>query len=560
MSCHRERPASVGWTGSSLAALIKRRLPRFISVAGIAAVSSLATAALPLAAKSIVDGLGAGFSRPVFLRGTALLFGALLLRSAAGGGAAYLAAKIQLRLLREVLEAIHARVFKVPFLEIKRYRSGQLMSHTLGDAGILVSGFGGAVNALVRYPVEILSLLALIAVVNPILAGLGLAAIVAAGLISYGKSRAAGRLADRAARLNAELYAITGENLALNKVIRLFGRQEDRFRAFRERGRSFESGQLSVLARKLGLAFASEAAAGAFAVLALLYAGSLLTSGSLTAGGGAAVIVALVALLGSVRGLTRTWVDLRSALGAGGFLKDFLDLPLEESRWDALRRAPAPVRRLELRDVSFGYDGTEVLRGVDLTLEPGRPTILLGRNGAGKTTLVEMLFRLFEPAAGRILIDGRDIRDIPRSELLAAMALVPQEAGLFSGSIRYNLLFGREDAGPEDLDESARAARLDLVLQAKGCSLDYEVGEGGRFLSPGERQRVALARAYLSRCSVLVCDEPANSLDPESQRIVWEMIASYARDRIVLVITQTEIPEAMEARLLRLEDGRIVPA
>ncbi len=560
MSGHREPPEAVGWAGSSLAALIKRRWPRFLSVGAIAAISSLGTAALPLAAKSIVDGLGTGFSRPVFLRGTALLFGALLLRSAAGGGASYLAAKIQLRLFREILEAIHSRIFKVPFLEVKRYRGGQLMSHTLGDAAILVSGFGGAVNALVRYPVEILSLLALIAVVDPVLAGLGLAAIAAAALISHGKSRAAGRLADRAARLNAELHAVTGENLALNKTIRLFGRQEDRLREFCERSRSFESGQLSVLARKLGLAFASDVAAGAFAVLALLYAGSLMASGSLTAGRGTAVIVALVALLGGVRGLARTWVDLRSALGAGGFLKDFLELPLEEGRGASPVRAPAPIRRLEMRGVRFGYDGMDVLRGADLCLVPGRPTILLGRNGAGKTTLVELLFRLYDPAAGEVRVDGRDVRDLPRSELHAAMALVPQEAALFSGSIRSNLLFGRSDASPAELEDAARAARLDLVLQAKGCTLDYEVGEGGRFLSPGERQRVALARACLSRCSVLVCDEPANSLDPESQRIVWEMIADYARDRIVLVITQTEIPDAIEARLLRLEDGRIVPA
>jgi ABC-type multidrug transport system fused ATPase/permease subunit len=224
MSVAGRGPDRRGWAGSALAALIRRRFSRFLLVGAVTGIASLSTVLLPWASKSIVDALGAGFSWPVFLRGAALLFGALILRSAAGGWASFLAARIQLRLLREILEIIHTRILKVPFLEMKRYQSGQLASHTLNDARLLVSGFGGAVNALIRFPVEIVSLLAFLAATDLGLAGLGLAAMASAALFSHWKSRATARMADRAIRQNAALHALVGENLALNKIIRLFGR------------------------------------------------------------------------------------------------------------------------------------------------------------------------------------------------------------------------------------------------------------------------------------------------------------------------------------------------
>jgi len=545
--------------GSSLHTLIRKRWSGFFLISAVSGIASLSTVVLPWASKSIVDVISSGFSWPEFLWGVALLFGALVLRSAVGGCASFAATKIQLRLLREILELIHSRLLKIPYQKIKKFQSGLLTSHTLNDAQLLVAGFGYAINALIRYPVELISLVVFIGTIDLAVSGLVLVAMVSIGLFSHWKSRKSGQLFSRAIKYNASLFALVNENIGLNKIIRLFNRQEHRLDRFRRQSQDFQQGQLSYMLQRLKLSVASDIAAGVFVVLGLLYAGHKAATGRFTPGQGAAIIVALVALSGSLHRLSGTWVELRSSLSAGQFVRELLMATSPEATAELKKDRREPISSVEFRNVRFGYDQDEILKDVNLRLFPGRPTILVGNNGAGKSTLVELLFRLYEPSSGSILINGRDLRQVPLGKILSSMTLIPQDASLFHDSIRYNILFGKPEANPEELDEIVRKARLDLVLQEKKCTLDYQVGDQGSFLSPGERQRIALARAFLPSPDVLICDEPTNNLDPDSQNIIWKLISEYSKDRIVLVITQTDIPKHLEVRCFRLESGRIFP-
>jgi|GEM_PF-2535629 len=558
MTAGRLKTAFSLLAGSSLAGLIRRHRFRFLLISAVSGLAALSTVILPWASKFLVDVISAGFSWPDFLRGAALIFVALALRSAVGGWASLATTKIQLRILRELLEIIHSRLLAIPFQDVKKYQSGYLTSRTIQDAQILVAGFGNAINALVRYPVEFISLMVFIATIDLAAAGLVLAATISISLFSHWKSRIAAEAYSKAVASGASLMALVNENVTLNKIIRLFNRQGHRLERFRSRLREYHGGQLGYMTRRLRLGVAADLAAGIFVILGLLYAGGKASTGGFSAGEAAAVIVALVALSGSLHRLSGTWVEFRSSLKAGDFVRGLMDASpavATEPAADSLEH----ITSVEFRDVRFAYDGDEILRGADLRLRPGAPTVLLGHNGAGKTTLVELLFKLYEPESGSILIDGRDARQIPPEKIRSAISLVPQDASLFHDSIKYNLVFSRPEAGEKDVDEVVRKARLDLVLREKNCSLEYLVGEQGLFLSPGERQRLALARALLSEPDVLICDEPTNNLDPDSQEVVWKLIADYAKERIVLVITQTEIPQDLGVRCFRLEDGRIFP-
>src|SRR5260370_1606373 len=177
---------------------------------------------------------------------------------------------------------------------------------------------------------------------------------------------------------------------------------------------------------------------------------------------------------------------------------------------------------VEWQGVSFSYFSwlgasingqTYALRDINVKVPAGSKLAIVGRTGAGKTTMVKLLTRLLEPTAGRVLLDGRDIREIPISELRRVIGVVPQEANLFSQTIAYNAAFGRIDAGRDEIMDAVRVAGLDSDLASMPRGIETVVGERGMSLSGGQQQRVTIARALIYDAPVLVPDDPPASLD-----------------------------------------------
>ena len=215
--------------------------------------------------------------------------------------------------------------------------------------------------------------------------------------------------------------------------------------------------------------------------------------------------------------------------------------------------------RVDFEDVHFAY-GTEaeVLRGVELAVEPGEIVAVCGPTGAGKTTLLNLLPRFYDPTGGRVLVGGVDTRDVPVRELRAAVALVTQRPVLFSVLLRENLLSARPDADWADVLAACDAAGVSAFVDDLPEGYDTLIGERGVNLSGGQRQRVALARALLAGARVLVLDDPMSAVDTETERLLVENLRPAVSGRTVLVATQRLSTIGVADRVVVLDQGRIV--
>mgnify|MGYP002619670002 CR=1 FL=1 len=214
---------------------------------------------------------------------------------------------------------------------------------------------------------------------------------------------------------------------------------------------------------------------------------------------------------------------------------------------------------LRLEGVVFWYRSDQpILRGIDLSLRPGERVAIVGESGSGKSTIARLLFRLFDPIEGRILLDGQDLRDLRVESLRAAISVVPQDTVLFHDTLAYNLRYGRLDASDEALWAAADAAQLGGMLQRLPDGMETLVGERGLKLSGGEKQRVAIARALLKRSRLVILDEATSSLDNVAERAIVEASKTLFRDRTTLVIAHRLSTIVDCDRIVVLAGGRVV--
>jgi len=222
---------------------------------------------------------------------------------------------------------------------------------------------------------------------------------------------------------------------------------------------------------------------------------------------------------------------------------------------------PAARGEIMFEDVSFSYPSrpdTSALDHVSVAIRPGETVALVGPSGAGKTTMIQLLLRFWDPASGRITLDGVDLRDMARPDFRRRMALVPQDPVIFADTARENIRFGRPDATDEEVEAAARAAAAHEFLVALPQGYDSQVGERGVMLSGGQKQRIAIARAILRDAPVLLLDEATSALDAESERLVQHAVDRLAQGRTTLIVAHRLATVKKADRILVFEDGRIV--
>lgn len=225
-------------------------------------------------------------------------------------------------------------------------------------------------------------------------------------------------------------------------------------------------------------------------------------------------------------------------------------------------RSPKNLKKgsIEFADVSFAYPGQPrpALQNVRLTIRPGEHVGIIGRTGAGKSTLARLMTRHIEPVAGNIFIDGYAMHQISSEELHRSIGYVPQDTVYFTGSVRYNVLMGAVDVEDAVLANAVRMSGLDYILQSMGMGLDMPVGEGGKFLSGGQKQALSLARAFVRDPSILVFDEPVNGIDNALEATIKMSLEKYLQGRTFVMITHRTSLLSLVDRLILMEGGRVV--
>lgn len=214
---------------------------------------------------------------------------------------------------------------------------------------------------------------------------------------------------------------------------------------------------------------------------------------------------------------------------------------------------------IEFQDIHFQYeDDRPILKGVNLKVNPGERVALVGESGSGKSTIVRLLFRLYDPSSGEILIDGQDVTQLTLRSLRDAISIVPQDPVLFHDSLKYNILYGRLDASPEELDDAIDRAQLRSLVERLPRGLDTVVGERGLKLSGGEKQRVAIARAMLKAPRIYIFDEATSSLDNIAEAAIAEAMRSDALNATALVIAHRLSTIVDADRIIVIGDGEII--
>ena len=198
------------------------------------------------------------------------------------------------------------------------------------------------------------------------------------------------------------------------------------------------------------------------------------------------------------------------------------------------------------------------LDGVNLTIVPGQTVALVGATGAGKSTMAKLIARFYDPTAGRVLVDGHDLRAVQSASLRSQMGIVPQEAFLFSGTIRDNITFGRPDASDEEIRAAAAAVGADTFIDALEHRYDTEVGERGAQLSSGQRQLVAFARALIADPRILLLDEATSNVDIHTEGRIEQGLRRLLAGRTAIVIAHRLSTIRGAGRIVVLEHGRIV--
>jgi ATP-binding cassette, subfamily B, bacterial MsbA len=292
----------------------------------------------------------------------------------------------------------------------------------------------------------------------------------------------------------------------------------------------------------------------------IVYGGWRVTSGGQSPGEFFSFIMAFLLAYEPAKRLARFNVDLGASLVGVRMLYAFLDSPALEPDKDERPDLVITRGRVELRGVSFAYrPGEPVLREFSLVAEDGRTTALIGSSGSGKSTVFSLLQGFYHPDAGRILVDGQDIAGVNLASLRRAVAVVSQDAFLFSGSVRANIRHGRLSASDAEILAAARAAHAHEFIERLAGGYNAPVGEHGQQLSGGQKQRIAIARAILKDAPIILLDEATSALDPESERHVRDGLAHLSKGRTVLLIAHRRETYAHADIVVEIERGRTRP-
>jgi len=524
----------------------------------LAIASQIAGIMVPVLAGVVINELRGGADTSVLALEIAAIVGLGLVRGALMYGRRVISGRQALAVEYDLRDALYSHFLRLSFGFYDRSQTGQLMSRATIDLQSVRFFLGYGLIFFAQHVVTIVAVTAVLFVYSWQLAMVALAITPAIVLTAYRYSRVSHPVLRDVQQKLADVATVAEESISGVHVVKSFS-QETR------RAESFTTAADAVFVQTLAanrqravyvplLTFLPLVAQA----LVLLAAGRMVISGSLSTGAFFTFNLLLAMLVMPLRMLGMWIGQAQRAVGAGERIFEILDEPEEiTDRPAAETLAPGPGR-VVFENVSFGYDRDRpVLEAINLEIPAGRTVALIGNTGSGKTTLAALVPRFYDTTAGRVLVDGADVRDVVRRSLRREIGVISQDPFLFSTSVRDNIALGMPDAPHEAVEAAARAAQAHEFILELPHGYDTVVGERGITLSGGQRQRIAIARALLIDPRILILDDATASVDATTEARIRSGLREVMKGRTTLIIAHRLSTIALADEIAVLDHGRI---
>jgi ATP-binding cassette subfamily B protein len=530
-------------------------------------MAAIATLVFPLALRSLIDGgltaAGKGEQLMALRSHFFELFGVAAALGLLSAGRFYMVSWLGERVTADLRNAVYAHVLRQSPEFFETTQTGEVLSRLTGDTTLVQTVVGSSLSMGLRNAVMGVGALVMLVLTNPYLMVqvLGVLVLIVAPSVWFG--RRVRKLSRASQDRVADSSAIAAEVLNAIPVVQSYtaeAREAARFD--RSTADAFNTAVRRTKARSVLVAFIIIATSAA--LLWGLYQGTqAVMRGDITAGHLGQTVLYVIILASAAAVLGEVYGDLLRAAGATERLMELL-----ETRSPVIspsNPAPAPVIRtgsaIKFEGVTFHYPSRPAqaaLSNFSLSVAPGETVALVGPSGAGKSTVFQLLLRFYDPASGRIELDGVATRDIALQDLRQRIGIVPQDAVIFSTSALENIRYGKPDATDEETRRAAQAAYSHEFISALPEGYDTFLGERGVRLSGGQRQRIAIARAMLKNAPLLLLDEATSALDAESERVVQAALESAMKGRTTLVIAHRLATVQQADRIVVIDHGQLV--
>jgi ATP-binding cassette subfamily B protein len=462
------------------------------------------------------------------------------------------------KVVMKVREQLYEHLLRLPVSYHAKSRTGDLIVRVTRDVSLLRDVTATAMLPLVASTFVLVGMLAVMVWLRWQLALLALVTLPLFWLTTLRLGKRIRETARRQRQREGAMATNAAEALGAIRDVKALGLEERFTQLFSQRNKQSQKEDLKASRLSLRLGRTIDVLLSISSALVIWFGGKLVLQGQMSAGDIVVFLTYLKRSFKPAQEFAKYVARLSKAAAAGERIIELLEEPVTIR--DADGATPAVSLRGELRveGLHFEFDAhCPVLRGVDFEVNAGEFLAIVGPSGAGKSTLISQLLRLYEPSAGSIFFDGREIATITASSLRSQLSVVLQDAVLLADSVRENIRCAAPEASDEQVAQAARLAGADEFIRALPDGYDTAVGERGATLSRGQRQRLALARAAVRRGSILLLDEPTTGLDEASEKIFTESLIELTRDRTTLLVTHNLSLACRADRILFLDAGQV---
>jgi len=473
--------------------------------------------------------------------------------------ALYFLTPIRNGVVHDLRSTLHEKVISLPLGFFTEKRRGDITSRMTTDLVEIEWSIMSSLEMIFRDPLQIIIYLITLILISPTLTLFVIILFPITGFLIAKVGKSLKKSSEKSQKKMGDILSVLDENIGGLRVVKLFNAEKDVHQKFDKESKKYQSLMTSLLRKKDLSSPMSEFLSTIVMVVVMWFGGKLVLGGSshLSPEAFIGYILIFSQIIPPAKSFTTAYYRLQKGSAAAARVYELMDVKNEIIESKNPKSVSKINESLELKNVSFRYENTDVLSNISFTIEKGKTIALVGKSGSGKSTIADLCARFYDINEGEVCVDGVNIKNIKLSDLRHLMGVVSQESILFNDSIYNNIKMGNPSANKEEIIEASKIANAyDFIMQTEN-TFETNIGEKGDKLSAGQKQRISIARAILKNPNLLILDEATSSLDTESEKLVQDALKKLMKKRTTLVIAHrlSTIKDADE--IIVLSEGKI---